>query len=241
MGRFLIHIDAQDFFWRRRACSPKHPQIRTRSSPESASRAAASRPDYPVASCASMFNDPENRFDRTWPLLPTGHERPLFHSRMIRPPGQGPDLFEGLRRDRQDALRVDQITLHSPLSTIHLVAPPSHTTRRLIRGETGVFQASIPETNACAWWLETGSKSSMGRFLIHIDAQDFFWRRRACSPKHPQIRTRSSPESASRAAASRPDYPVHPVHRCSMIRKTGSTGLGPCSRQAMNVPCFTLG
>ena len=27
---------------------------------------------------------------------------------------------------------------------------------------------------------------------------------------HPQIRTRSSPESASRAAASRPDYPVHP-------------------------------
>ena len=56
----------------------------------------------------------------------------------------------------------------------------------------------------------------MGRFLIHIDAQDaqdFFRRRMACVPGHPQIRTRSSPESASRAAASRPDYPVH---RCSI-------------------------
>ena len=51
----------------------------------------------------------------------------------------------------------------------------------------------------------------MGRFLIHIDAQDaqdFFRRRLACVPGHPQIRTRSSPESASPAAASRPDYPV---------------------------------
>ena len=59
----------------------------------------------------------------------------------------------------------------------------------------------------------------MGRFLIHIDAQDaqdFFRRRLACVPGHPQIRTRSLPESASRAAASRPDYPVHPVHRCSI-------------------------
>ena len=51
----------------------------------------------------------------------------------------------------------------------------------------------------------------MGRFLIHIDAQDaqdFFRRRLACVPGHPQIRTRSLPESASPAAASRPDYPV---------------------------------
>ena len=59
----------------------------------------------------------------------------------------------------------------------------------------------------------------MGRFLIHInaqDAQDFFRRRLACVPGHPQIHTRSSPESASPAAASRPDYPVHPVHRCSI-------------------------
>ena len=59
----------------------------------------------------------------------------------------------------------------------------------------------------------------MGRFLIHIDAQDaqdFFRRRLACVPGHPQIRTRSLPESASPAAASRPDYPVYPVHRCSI-------------------------
>ena len=77
----------------------------------------------------------------------------------------------------------------------------------------------LPETPPCACCLETGSKSSTDRFLIHIDAQDaqdFFWRRLACSPGHPQIRTRSSPESASRAAASRPDYPVNPVHRCSI-------------------------
>ena len=45
------------------------------------------------------------------------------------------------------------------------------------------------------------------------DAQDFFRRRLACVPGHPQIRTRSLLESASRAAASRPDYPVH---RCSI-------------------------
>ena len=50
----------------------------------------------------------------------------------------------------------------------------------------------------------------------------FFWRRRACSPGHPQIRTRSSPESASCAAASRPDYPVHPVHPCSKIKASRS-------------------
>ena len=59
----------------------------------------------------------------------------------------------------------------------------------------------------------------MGRFVIHIDAQDaqdFFWRRLACVPGHPQIHTRSLPESASPAAASGPDNPVHPVHRCSI-------------------------
>ena len=54
-----------------------------------------------------------------------GHDRivdfRLFHSRMIRPAGRGPDL---------------------------------------------------PETNACAWWLDTGSKSSMNRLFINIDAQD---------------------------------------------------------------------
>ena len=59
----------------------------------------------------------------------------------------------------------------------------------------------------------------MNRLFINIDAQDaqdFFRRRLACVPGHPQIRTRSLPESASPAAASRPDYPVHPVHRCSI-------------------------
>ena len=58
----------------------------------------------------------------------------------------------------------------------------------------------------------------MGRFLIHIDAQDaqdFFRRRLACVPGHPQIHTRSSPESSvSSAAASRPAH--YPGHRCSI-------------------------
>ena len=53
------------------------------------------------------------------------------------------------------------------------------------------------------------------------DAQEFFRRRLACVPGHPQIRTRSLPESASRAAASRPDYPGHPVHRCSIYSPSG--------------------
>ena len=77
----------------------------------------------------------------------------------------------------------------------------------------------LSETTPCAGWLETGSKSSTGRFLIHMDAQDaqdFFRRRLACIPGHPQIRARSSPESAFRATASRPGYPVHPVHPCSI-------------------------
>ena len=39
----------------------------------------------------------------------------------------------------------------------------------------------------------------------------------ACIPEHPQTRTGSSPESAPRAAASRPVYPVHPVHPCSIF------------------------
>ena len=47
------------------------------------------------------------------------------------------------------------------------------------------------------------------------DAQDFFRKRLACNPEHPQARTGSPPEPASGAATSRPVYPVHPVHRCS--------------------------
>ena len=62
-------------------------------------------------------------------------------------------------------------------------------------------------------------------FSIHIDAQDaqdYFRKRPASIPEHPQIRTRSSPESASRAVASRPGYPVHPVHVQFMVVLDGS-------------------
>ena len=67
--------------------------------------------------------------------------------------------------------------------------------------------------------LVTGSKSSVGKFLIHIDAQDaqdFFRRRLASNAGNPQYRSGSSPELASRAGSSRPVNPVHPVHRCSL-------------------------
>ena len=36
----------------------------------------------------------------------------------------------------------------------------------------GDGSVTYPKTNACAWWLETGSNSSIGKFSIHIDAQD---------------------------------------------------------------------
>ncbi len=43
-------------------------------------------------------------------------------------------------------------------------------------------------------------------------------------------RTRSLSESASCAVASRPDYPVHPVYPCSIIRESRFARQGPCSR-----------
>ena len=54
---------------------------------------------------------------------------------------------------------------------------------------------------------------SIHAFLINIDAQDaqdFFRKRLACNPGHPQARAGSSLEWAWPAAAFRPVYPVHP-------------------------------
>ena len=111
------------------------------------------------------------------------------------------------------------------------------------------------------------SASSMSRSLINIDGQDkqddllMVWA--ACSgtrvvtflsstitfsstriPKprshaHGSLhrRTRSSSGSASRAAASRP---VYPVYRCSLMQQTGLAGHGPYSRKAIRIRCFTL-
>ena len=39
-----------------------------------------------------MFNNPEIRIHGTGSLFPIGQEDLLFHSRMIRPAGRGPDL-----------------------------------------------------------------------------------------------------------------------------------------------------
>ena len=46
------------------------------------------------ASCASMFKNPGIWIHGTTSWFPTGHEISLFHSRMIRPPGRGQNLFE---------------------------------------------------------------------------------------------------------------------------------------------------
>ena len=80
----------------------------------------------------------------------------------------------------------------------------------------------VSETNRYAGWRAIGSKSSMGSWFIYMDAQEFFRRRLARSSGHPQIRTRSSPESAFRAAASGPNYLVHPVHPCSIYSPSRS-------------------
>ena len=175
--------------------------------------------------------------NRNLSVLPIRHTGPLFLSRMIRPVvggGGGACLkqpgfalhateqkelstkgHEGPRRHtKQDAeenrsLSVLPIRHTGPLFLSRMIRP-------VVGGGGGAFLKQPP----CAWWPETGPRSRTGQWFIDMDAQDaqdFFWRRRACSPGHPQIRTRSSPESACRAAVSHTDYPVHPVHPCSKI------------------------
>ena len=94
-------------------------------------------------------------------------------------------------------------------------------------------------------WRETGSKSSVSRLFINIDAQDAqdylargytflsstiayastgIPKTRSHAHGSLRTRTRSSSQSASCAAASRPVYPVYPVYRCSQIQPTGLTG-----------------
>ena len=65
------------------------------------------------------------------------------------------------------------------------------------KGRPGPF---LPETDAGAWWLETGSKSSRGKFLIHIDAQDaqdFFRKRPASNAANPPIRIGAGPPGSA--------------------------------------------
>ena len=49
----------------------------------------------------------------------------------------------------------------------------------------------FPETNACAWWLETGSKSSMGRISIH-EVLHFQYRVRPVSNAGPPQKAQKS-------------------------------------------------
>ena len=114
---------------------------------------------------------------------------------------------------------------------------------RMIRREGRA--PDFPETTPVAGWRETSSKSSMSRLLINIDAQDAqdylargytvlsstiaytstgIPKTRSQAHGSLRTRTRSSSQSASPAAASRPVYPVYPVYRCSQIQPTGLTG-----------------
>ena len=73
---------------------------------------------------------------------------------MICPAGQGRHLFEGLRRDRQEAWRVDGITLH----TSHFTLQTSFFTRarrRPIRrgGPSGAKQRLFQEGDPVAYRL----------------------------------------------------------------------------------------
>ena len=82
LSRGFIHIDAWDFFRKRLASNAGNSQNRTGSSPEVAFRAGRSHPVnpvHPVHRCSIL-------------LFPTGHERPLFHPRMIRTAGAGARL-----------------------------------------------------------------------------------------------------------------------------------------------------
>ena len=58
----------------------------------------------------------------------------------------------------------------------------------------------LPETNASAWWVDTGSKSRRGQWFIHIDAQDaqdFFRKRPASNAANPQIRIGAGPPGSA--------------------------------------------
>ena len=115
----------------------------------------------------------------------------------------------------------------------------------VIRLNFSCVVAGLPETTPVAGWRETGSKSSMSRLLINIDAQDAqdylargytvlsstiaytstgIPKTRSQAHGSLRTRTRSSSQSASPAAASRPVCPVYPVYRCSQIQPTGLTG-----------------
>ena len=77
----------------------------------------------------------------------------------------------------------------------------------------------LSETTPCAGWRATGSKSSTGRFLIHYGCT-------GCTGFFPETAglyswTSANPRSiiagvSVSCVASRPGYPVHPVHPCSI-------------------------
>ena len=92
-------------------------------------------------------------FKNDWQFLP----------RMIRPPGRGPDLFEGLRRDRQDALRVDQIALHS--LTLHSSQFTQARRRPIRRGGSQVAKQGCSRKDSRQFRLSLRPEWADGAFL----------------------------------------------------------------------------
>ena len=172
MSRLLINIDAQDAqdylargytvlsstiaytstgIPKTRSQAHGSLRTRTRSSSQSASPAAASRPVYPVYRCSQI--QPTGLTDM-WSLFPTGHEGSLFHPRMIRPPGRGPDLFETnlfpsrmIRTAGRGTARGQTGVSHR----VHVGFPrsrppdtPHHTAGTAFPGSAGVPPASCP-------------------------------------------------------------------------------------------------
>ena len=157
-------------------------------------------------------------------LFPKGHKDPLFRSRMIRPVLGGRGLYLSETNlgsgDGKPVQQIERKGVGEELTTCGVIHKghdlTSYNSRRLV------------------------SASSMKR-LIYIDGQDkqdylargfsglsstiaFSSTRisKTRSQAHGSLHThtRSSSESASCAAASRP---VYPVYRCSLMQQTGLT------------------
>ena len=70
----------------------------------------------------------ENRFSKTWPLFPIGHEDSLFHSRMIRSAERGRHLSE-IEYPGNCCRRLRGLTLREHV--VHGLTPTAKCCRRL--------------------------------------------------------------------------------------------------------------
>ena len=150
-----------------------------------------------VSSCLPVHPEPFAKFASRWDLLPG---RVVIPGSAGVPPAQ--DLAGSWR------LASQGWSVHLPTGAGAAPLQECGRDARAPRGKPMAGQVQIRILQKALLSIH---------FFINIDAQDFFRKLPASIPEHPQIRTRSSPKSASRAATSRPGYPAHPVHRCSIF------------------------